>query len=436
MKSPRMWLFTALVVSGLFSVVQADEFSRVTAQPVSQQEFGAVSAAHSPVVRGRWFRPIENVQAVFRAQSDDGGIPIPPDASETPLTIAPPTSTDPSEITSSPGQPFPGQPIPGQPIPGTTTWNAFSPPMTSDPFMNGGVVQPYAPVFPPGPGYGGLPPATGFSIPGANGGRPYNCGWEQKLDTYLIPGANVSGGGAAGNLDELGVDYSLGLTQPFSPGWLLKKTFLFRSRHWDGPGAVVPPSSVPGSAFRFGGDFEFATPQAGPTSISLGITPSLNTDLNGSTSSDAFQLDGRGIMWWRLDCHWMFGMGAMFWDRVDDRVLPYAGWVYRDDYWEMRLMFPETEIRLFLGNEPWWSKWIYIRSKYNIEAYQGVVTTGGIRDEFEIEDWQLTMGFQMDAGTYRWFVEGGLVLDREFEYDVTPDIAIDTAFISRIGIRY
>ena len=430
MKSIRLWLFTALVITGLFSVVQADESNRIAAPLASQNAFRLGKAVHNPTVRERWFRSIVNAETVFRAQSAEEAIPVPPGAIEVPVTTDPSTSTGPAEITSTPGQPFPAP----------TTWNAFSPPMMSDPFLNGGVVQPYA----PGPGYGGLPPGSaggqGFSMPGANGGRPYNCGGEQKLDTYLIPAADVSGGGAAGSVDELGVDYNLGNTRPFSPGWLLKKTFLLRSRSWDGPAAAGapagPPAGIPGSAFRLGGDFEIAAPQAGPASISLGITPSINTDFNGSMSSNAFQLDGRGIIWWQLDCHWMFGMGAMFWDRVDDRVLPYAGWVYRDDYWEMRLMFPEAEIRLFLGNEPWWSKWLYIRSKYNIEAYEGVVTAGGARGEFEIEDWQLTMGFQMDAGTYRWFLEGGLVLDREFEYDIAPDVTVDTAYITRIGFRY
>ena len=47
-------------------------------------------------------------------------------------------------------------------------------------------------------------------------------------------------------------------------------------------------------------------------------------------------------------------------------------------------MFPESEIRLFLGNEPLWSKWFYLRAKYNVEAYE-ISTAGGVRDEVELK---------------------------------------------------
>ena len=238
------------------------------------------------------------------------------------------------------------------------------------------------------------------------------------------------------------MDYDLTLTRPFVPGWILKKTGEFRSRTWDGPGAVGPPAiptvGLSGSAFHLGMDFELSNPQAGPYSISLGITPSINTDFNDSASSTAFQLDGRGIIWWPLNPGWTFGMGAMYWDRVEDRVVPYAGWVYRDDYWECRLMLPESEIRLFVGNEPWWSKWIYFRAKYNVESYEIDVTTpaGPVRDEVEFEDWQLTLGLQMDAGFYRWFFEGGLILDRDIDFGSNPDVSVDTSYITRVGWRY
>lgn len=274
--------------------------------------------------------------------------------------------------------------------------------------------------------------AGGFSTFGANGGRPYRFGIEQKLDLMLIPSADVSGGGASGKYEEFGVDYEVALTRPFVPGWILRETGLFRSRTWDGP---VGGAGLPGSAFRLGADFEIATPQAGPYSISLGFTPSINTDFNSSASSTAWQFDGRGIIWWQLNRGWMFGLGAMFWDRVEDRVIPYAGWVYRDDFWEWRIMLPESEIRLFIGNEPWWSKWIYFRAKYNVDAYE-ITTATGVRDEVEFEDWQLTLGFQMDAGCYRWFIEGGLILDRDIDYGSNPDVSVDTSYITRIGWRY
>ncbi len=432
MKSPHVWLSAALIANGVFFGVQADE-------PASGYRFSLNNLSR---LRGRptrpaqltWFRPLISDSTIIRAQSDKG-IPVPPDATEMPQSgNRPPETAD--DLGGDPGL--------GLPDP--TTWNAFSPPIISDPFLHGGTAQPYLPapsaIQPFSGPVAGPAGVGGFSTFGTNGGRPYRFGWEQRLDIHLIPDAEVSGGGAAGEYEELGVDYDLTLTRPFVPGWILKKTGEFRSRTWDGPGAVGPPAiptvGLSGSAFHLGMDFELSNPQAGPYSISLGITPSINTDFNDSASSTAFQLDGRGIIWWPLNPGWTFGMGAMYWDRVEDRVVPYAGWVYRDDYWECRLMLPESEIRLFVGNEPWWSKWIYFRAKYNVESYEIDVTTpaGPVRDEVEFEDWQLTLGLQMDAGFYRWFFEGGLILDRDIDFGSNPDVSVDTSYITRVGWRY
>ena len=377
-----------------------------------------------------WFRPVRSLKTVFRAQSDEA-VPTPPSV---------PGGTEAGASGNSAGTT--NQPL--LDLPPENTWNAFSPPMTSDPFLDEGNLQPYVPGAPMAPaygvpGYGGVgcdPCQRGIQSPystyGANGGRPYRFGWEQRMDTSIIPGANVSGGGANGELDEVGVNYDLVNTSPFVPGWILRKTLQFRWRAWDGP---VGGTGLPGSGFRFGEDFEVQTPGGGPYTASFGITPSINTDFNRNMTSNAFQLDGRGIIWWQLDPCWSLGLGAMYWDRVDNRVLPYGGLVYRDDFWEWRITYPEGEVRLFLGNEPMWSKWLYFRSRYNIEAYEGV-TNGSVQGEFEIEDWQLTLGFQMDAGYYRWFLEGGLVLDREIDYDLAPRVSLDTSYIARVGIRY
>lgn len=425
MKSLHLWLPAAIVACGFCPTVQAYDIS-----PQLNQDglLYHLPKSGQTVSDGRmgWFRSVQNVETVFRAQSDDL-VPTPPDATTPTVDLPPATTVDPA-TTQQLGLPAP------------TTWNAFSPPITSDPFLEGGTVQPYAPAAPMAPGYGpqyGAPmspyPAQGmYSTFGANGGRPYRFGIEQRLDSYLIPSADVVGGGAAGSYDELGVNYDLVHTTPFMPGWILRKTAQFRWRSWDGPRGGA---GLPGSGFRFGEDIELQTPGGGPYTVSLGITPSINTDLNRGMSWDAFQLDGRGTIWWQLDSYWSFGLGAMYWDRVDNRVLPTGGLVYRDDFWEWRMTFPEAEIRLFLGNESLWSKWIYFRAKYNIEAYEGV-GAGGVQAEFEIEDWQLTAGFQMDAGYYRWFVEGGLILDREIDYDIAPRIGVDTSYITRIGVRY
>ena len=442
MKTLHLWLCAAIVVRGTSST------------------FGQTYSPHRATPT--WFQSGMGSPAFYGAQAN--GVPLPPgvaDGSTSGLVDVPPAPPSTVGIPSVPsGQaasPIDGS-VPGSSgigLPDSTTWNAFSPPLTSDPFLNGGGgAQPYAPyspygsttgqsypfgsVPPPGPmNFGSGPIAQPYSAPGAyttygaNGAQPYRMGWQHSIDTHYIPNVGATGG-STGNFEEFGVNFDLANTSQTMPGWLMTLTHQFRMRMWDGP---IGGAGLPGNAFRFGEDIEFSTPQTGPFSMSLAVTPSINSDLDASLSSEAFQLDGRGIIWWQVDQFWTLGLGAMYWDRVKDRVLPYAGLVYRDDFWEWRLMFPESEIRLFLGTEPRWAKWVYLRGGYNVEAFE-ISTGGGIADEVEIEDWQLMAGFQMDAGAYRWYIEAGVLFDREVNYRRNATFTTGDAFMTRLGWRY
>ena len=238
--------------------------------------------------------------------------------------------------------------------------------------------------------------------------------------------------GAAGGLKQFGVDYDLGYTGPFMPGWMMTWTNQFRLRNWDGPNSGP---GLPGKAFRFGWDFELETPNSGPVSMKLGITPSINSDLD-SIGKSAFQLDGKALMIFQLDQYWSMVLGAGYWDRVDDRIVPHIGLVYRDDFWEWRIMYPETTVSLFLGNEAQWAKWMYMRAEYHVEAYE--VQTSNGRDQVELEDYRILLGFRMDTGMYSWFTEGGWVFDRNVNYGNAANGSFNpaTGFIGRIGWRY
>ncbi len=155
---------------------------------------------------------------------------------------------------------------------------------------------------------------------------------------------------------------------------------------------------------------------------------------------EGFQIDGRGILFMQLDRYWTLGLGAQYWDRVDDRIIPWAGLIYRDDYWEWQLMYPEARISVFLGNEAYWAKWAYIRAEYHVEAYGYENESGGgvkADTQVEIEDYRILGGFKMDGGYYNWFIEGGWVFNREVQFaNGTPGYEIGNGFIGQIGIRF
>jgi hypothetical protein len=398
------------------------------------------------------YQPTMTAMTVF--QAGDSAVPIPqdPGAAPAPSPGAPsinstttPLGTIPPNNGSVIASPDPSLPI----YQNDTTWNAFSPPVISDPFLQPGYGQqgygqPYGQ-----PGYGmqqspyggytqGVPP-QGMTTYGANGAQPYRFGWQNRLDVSWMPGQTVTGPapGASGDVGIFGVDYELAYGTPFLPGWVLNWTNQFGYRNWDGPGGqVVQPRDL----YRFGIDFELETPQAGPFSISLGVTPSINTDLNADPWKEGLQIDGRGIMFFQLDQYWTLGLGAQYWDRVDDRIIPWAGLIYRDDFWEWQLMYPEARISVFLGNEAYWAKWAYVRAEYHVEAY-GIESSfnGGAVSEtqFEVEDYRVLGGFKMDAGSYNWFIEGGWVFNREVKFaNATPGYEIGSGFIGQIGLRF
>ena len=377
------------------------------------------------------FRPVSSVETVFRAQSGD--VPLPPGTSNIPGGYGSVLPVQNSTVQAAPtyGNGYPGT-FTTPTAPDASSWNAFSPALGTDPFVTspGGFPnQPYAPYSP----YGTPPMGSAFSVPGVNGPQPYRMGWHNDLDVEFIPFTGTEGN-AQGNVNQFGIDYDLGYTGPFLPGWMMTWTNQFRYRGWDGPNSGV---GLPGKAFRYGSDFVLETPAAGPVNMTFGITPSINSDFENSLGSDAFQLDARGIFAFQLDQAWSLVLGVEYWDRVKDRVIPHVGLLYRDDFWEWRLMYPESSVSLFLGNEGPWAKWMYARAEYHVEAFE-VGTPGGGRDQVELEDYRVLLGFRMDAGTYTWFTEGGWVFDRNVNYSnaANGDFSPLTGFIGRIGWKY
>lgn len=397
--------------------------------------FGPTSVSSAPMM----YQPTMTTNMVF--QSADPGVPIPPDAGAAPATNSATFGADQNgTLQSTPYDGGSGISSPDLSLPiyqDSTTWNAFSPPVMADPFLQPGYGAQASPYAPYSPYQSNIPPQGAYGY-GANPPAPYRFGWQNRVDVSWMPASNITAppGGATGDQSIFGVDYDLAFGTPFVPGWVLNWTNQFAYRNWNGPTGGV---GLPSDLFRFGIDFEFETPRTGPYSISLGITPSLNTDFNGDVWGDGFQLDGRGILFVQLDQYWTLGLGAMYWDRVDSLIIPYAGLVYRDDYWEWQLMFPEARVSLFLGNEAMWSKWAYVRGEYHVEAYGVDRSLGGVSadDQVQISDYRILAGLKMDGGLYNWFFEGGWVFDRQVEFDSgIAGYDLNSGFIGQIGLRY
>ena len=289
---------------------------------------------------------------------------------------------------------------------------------------------------PPGAGPADIyDPSLSF---GAVGPQPYRFGWSSRYDVGFLPEEPVHGSGASGSFGIM----ELNAAWRYSTGWptalpsvIFSWTPEFNYRSWSGP--ITP--ALPENVFRFASDFELATPGNNPVSLQLGFTPAFVSDLSASPNSDAFNWDGRGVVFLRTTPQFMVALGAAYLKRVDDIVIPYAGVVWTpNDAWELRLMFPKTRVSYFLGDLVGTAAWAYFGLEYNVEAYQiNLLGPTGQDEKIQLRDYRATFGLRGEYRGLVGFVEVGWVFAREAEFlHGTPDFDIDTGFIGRLGLRF
>lgn len=306
-------------------------------------------------------------------------------------------------------------------------------PGVQDPFL----AQPGAvPQYNPSGQYGANPSTYYF---GANGPQPYRLNqWISRYDAGYLPNESTEKG--LGDFGVFEFDAEWEYSTPLSWGWIFSFIQEYDLRTWDGPtgSATVPTVALPGQVHRLGWDFELASPGNYPLSVQLGFNPSINTDFQNGLSSNAWNFDSRGIIFFRTTPNFMLAAGAGFWDRVNDKVIPYAGFVWTpDDRWEWRLVLPQPRVSYFLGT-PWgFATWLYARAEYHVEAYEIQLQTTGVREKVELEDWRALIGIRNDNGWYSSFIEGGWVFGREVDFkNGTPGFDISSGFITRAGLRF
>ena len=291
-------------------------------------------------------------------------------------------------------------------------------------------VSPYGPGQVPGAG-------SGYYSFGANGPQPYRMGWTSRYDIGFLPKEPTENG-----LGQLGIFEFNGewqYTTPSAYNKVLSITPQFGLRSYDGPrSAPGLTTALPGEVYRVGIDFELSSPLGGPWSGQIAFNPSINTDFRGSLSSDAWQFDSRGIVFYNASRQLVYAIGAGFWDRIDDRVVPYAGVIWTpDDRWEYRLVFPEPRVSYFMGNVLGFSTWAYARGEWHIEAYELQLQTTRARERVELEDWRVLLGIRKTNGWISEFYEAGWVFGRKVDYAKgATGFDVSSGFIVRGGIQY
>lgn len=378
---------------------------------------------------------------VIRGQSPYTGAPLyAPGNSGNAVTLYPPTyapdgtSSDPlgSETLTAPYQVTP------QPY--------YSDPTTADPWLSGPTGTPMPAPYGTTP-YGTAPygtaPYSGTNVPqgfytyGMNGPQPYRYGLQERLNVSFLPSSGTSPDKK--DVEMFEADFEKSLVTPLWGNWVFTMSPQVNYRAWEGPkGNIAGPSNLPGSVYRFGLNLQLATPSVNGWSAEFGFNPALATDFEASLDFDAVYFDGYGVVFWTYNPQWTWALGALYWDRVDDIILPYAGVVYTpDQYWEFRLVFPQPRITYFLGTPYGVATWVYAGAEYHVESYYIDLHSGGVDERVQYADWRVYGGMRWEAGQFVTFAEAGAAIDRQVEYEkVGSDFDVDTGFFGRLGLRW
>lgn len=412
------------------------------------------------------YSPSPAFEYVVRGQSPEPFYPSPPMSAQGPTFVQPgaPIQTGPpTAIPSGPAIPN-GTVVPnGAVIPdaggipvgppgGAPTYAPVLPPSSpgvplhGDPFLGG----PVAPLMDCADPPGTLP--VSYSN---DGFHPYRFGITHRLDFGLLPEQDTSRSPQLSQLGDMGIfefDYENEYTTPIFDRSIFSHTFQYGLRTWDGPQNADAPGTVfnnaidlPGNVHRFGSDFELTTPLDYPLVFQAGFNPSINTDFESSLSSKAWNLDARAVFFHRVSPRTTLVGGALYWDRVDDVVLPYVGVIHKPNpRREYVLVFPQPRVSFLLNDFGGLQKWLYFRGEYHVESYQVErqpltgSPTGAFEDQIEIRDWRVLGGIRtVNPYGVSAFLEAGAVFGREVEFlRGTPGYDISSGFIARAGLHF
>jgi len=212
------------------------------------------------------------------------------------------------------------------------------------------------------PGY--YDPFTRQFAYGSAGVQPYRLGWSSMDEIVVMPKATATVGGQFQDVEwNSQVRYSRVLPDSLVFSW----SPAFNGKWWTGPtGLNLPPENS-----QLVSDFQLASAWSSPWNWQVGITPQINSDFERALNSNAFLMDARAVVLYRPAQEWTLAVGAAFWNRASDHLIPYGGVIWSPgDRWEFRLLFPKSRISYYTGNYWGCEVWGYVSGEYHLDAYQ------------------------------------------------------------------
>src|SRR5579871_3667444 len=286
----------------------------------------------------------------------------------------------------------------------------------SEEFQVGGLFNPFVRRFP---------------FP-AQGPYPYRMGWSKYDEASIMPQAHTNG--VAGSIGFVSWNASVQYAQKLTDGLIFTWTGVTNSSYLTGPSGLA----LPGQVDLLASDFEITAQGWGPWSAQFAFTPQLATNFEQSINSHAYNWDGRAVAYYQSSPTLMIALGAAFWNRVNNYIVPHAGVIWLPtDRWELRLLFPKSQIIYLLGDCWGTTFWLYTSCEYNIESYQISIGDPGLKNRMQLSDYRLLVGVNSRYGRVTSFLEGGWVFNRQVRFqDSAANFDIADGPMARMGLKF
>jgi hypothetical protein len=293
------------------------------------------------------------------------------------------------------------------------------------------------PVLYPTP-WGGTDGAVGWG-PGGMFPYPAQGPYLKVFQDARITYEWLGGGEAANDFDVQNIEIAttinfpnfLYTTEPLqvTPGFI----FMF----FDGPDSSTG-ADMPARAYGSYVDFGYQTNPNYQVGFDLNFRIGVYSDFN-TVTVDSIRTMGTGTFWLRATPNLTLVGGVTYLDRVDIKILPVAGVIWRpNQFTNLELVFPYPRLSVYaatIGNtDVWWTAGAeYGGTSLTVER------VSGLSERVDYNDYRVFGGIQWynRATTLKGFVEAGYVFERELDYAKSnDDIDLTDTYMLRAGIAY
>jgi hypothetical protein len=274
------------------------------------------------------------------------------------------------------------------------------------------------------------------------GALPDRYGWVQMYQVGELPSSDTRNNW--GSFQEFTFDLDWKYTAPLYPlplVWAFQQQFGYRSLSGvQSPDYLAQPSAnLPPNLYHIGWDFQLQTAFQEPWNVVAAFNPSINSDFQEGLTGQAWNWDARIAALYSPQRDLTVVLGVLFWDRVKEQVLPWAGLIWRPNpNWQLDAVFPQIRLSTYLWDEFGFKTSLYGRVEYHSEAYQIFNPDTVSRDRVAFNDWRAVLGVNKDRGDLEYFFEGGWVFGRSihFQYASEGGLYIDSGIILNAGVRF